>query len=848
MKPQLDPAAVADPTSADEILGVFLDYLEATGVVPYDHQEQAILEGLEQRNVILNTPTGSGKSLVALAWQFRSLVQQRRSYYTVPVKALANEKFLSLCRIFGPEKVGMITGDASVNPTAPLICCTAEILAMTALREGAGAPIDEVIMDEFHFYSDTSRGFAWQVPLLTLPRARFLLMSATLGDSTFFQTELTRLTGAPTVLVKSDQRPVPLVFEWSETPLEEKVVSCVESGKAPVYLVHFTQLACAKTAQNLLSFNVCSREEKRRIAELLSDADFRSPYGKEVAKLLRHGIGIHHAGLLPKYRMLVEKLAQQGLLKVICGTDTLGVGVNVPIRSVMFTQLCKFDGRQTRILSVRDFQQICGRAGRRGFDDIGYVIAQAPEHVIENLRLQQKAGKKPVVKRKPPEKGFVAWDEKTFRKLIESPPEPLTSKFPLRFGTLLPVLGRRGEDGCRALRKLIRDCHESPARKKTLRKHAFRQFRALVEAKVLDILPPAARSGPAKLALNMALPDDFTMHQSLGLYLMDAVTHLDAASEDYPLQVISLVESILENPEVILRKQCDLLRAELVAKLKDEGVEYQERMMLLDEVEWPQPGKAFIQQTFQEFTAGKPWLADGGGVQPKSIAREMFEFWQSFEDYIKTYGLERSEGVLLRYLTEVCRVMAQTLPPSCKTPEIEEAERFFEDIVRGVDSSLLDEWEALRNPGEAPSRREPTPMAPVAFTRNVPAFTRALRRAVFDVVKSLATGQTSLTLTLVEAEDPSGSPWTQARLDDALDAYVADHERMRLDPPARAHGHTHLRPCPKRGPRLWLCSQILVDPDEFNDWQLTFEIPLDRCDAEQRVVLQLVDFGPVSQS
>ncbi len=450
--PALDSTRLVDPSSNDEVLDAFLSYLVETGIEPYDHQEAAILELFAGSNVILNTPTGSGKSLVAMAVQFRAVCQGRRCYYTVPVKALANEKFLSLCNTFGPEQVGMITGDATVNPGAPVICCTAEILSNLALREGAAACVDDVIMDEFHYYSDSDRGVAWQVPLLTMPQATYLLMSATLGDTSFFERTINELTGKPTVLVKSDQRPVPLEFEYSTTPLEEKIEELVVAGKSPIYLVHFTQLSCAQTAQNLMSRNYCSKEEKEAIAAELIDADFRSPYGKEIKKLIRHGLGIHHAGLLPKYRVLVEKLAQKGLLKVICGTDTLGVGVNVPIKTVLFTQLFKYSGQKTKTLAVRDFHQISGRAGRRGFDTQGYVMAQAPEHVIANIKGEQKAeekGKKNrFVKQKPPEKGFVMWDENTFRSLIDSPPEKLSSSFSMHHGMLLNVLSRRDEDGC----------------------------------------------------------------------------------------------------------------------------------------------------------------------------------------------------------------------------------------------------------------------------------------------------------------------------------------------------------------------------------------------------------------
>ena len=835
----LDPATLADPSSSDEILSAFLDYLVETGVEPYDHQEQAILELFAGNNVILNTPTGSGKSLVALALHFKAICQKRRSYYTVPIKALANEKFLSLCKVFGPENVGMITGDATVNPGAPVICCTAEILANLALREGDKAEVDDVIMDEFHYYSDLSRGFAWQVPLLTLPQARFLLMSATLGETAFFEKTLTDLTGAPTVLVKSEQRPVPLDFIYSETPLQEKITELVEQDRAPIYLVHFTQRACAETSQNLMSANFCSKEEKKEIAEVLHDANFRSPYGKEVSKLLRHGIGIHHAGLLPKYRILVEKLTQKGLLKVICGTDTLGVGVNVPIRTVVFTRLFKYDGSSTKTLAVRDFKQIAGRAGRRGFDTLGTVVAQAPEHVIENIRLEKKAatsGKKSFVKRKPPEKGFVNWDENSFRRLIDGAPEKLVSSLQVQHSTLLNVLGRGHEDGCAALRKIIDDSHETPAKKKALKRRAFQLFRGLVEGDILRIIPPAERKGPVKVRLNIELQEDFSMNQALGLYLLDTIPLLDREAPDHALNVISLVEAILENPDAILRKQVDLLKGELINRLKNEGVEYEERMERLEEVEWPKPGKDFIYDTYNNFVAGRPWMKEAS-VRPKSIAREMFEHWQSFEDYVKTYGLERSEAVLLRHLSEVYKVLSQTVPPMAKTEELVEAEEYLEDILRNVDSSLLDEWEKLRNPDYVPEADKPVAeRKAVAFTRNRPAFTRALRNAVFTLVKAFAEGNTAAILAQIEPNDADDQPWTAARIEALLDDYHAGHERIRLDPEARAAKHSRIS---DEDPRRWTHEQILVDPEEHNDWSLHLVIDLDRSDAEARPVLIL---------
>lgn len=845
----LSPESLPPQPDADTILNAFLEFLAASGTEPYDHQEEAILELFQDKNVILDTPTGSGKSLVALAMQFKSICQGRRSYYTVPIKALANEKFLSLCHTLGAEHVGLLTGDATVNPRAPVLCCTAEILANIALREGAHALVDDVIMDEFHYYSDHSRGGAWQIPLLALPRARFLLMSATIGDSSFFSKTLTALTGAETVLVQSDQRPVPLEFSYSTTQLVDQVAELVDGGRAPVYLVHFSQKACADTARDLLSTNFCSKEEKAAITAALATADFRSPYGRELSKIIRHGIGIHHAGLLPKYRLLVEKLTARGLLKVVCGTDTLGVGVNVPIRTVMFTALCKYDGRTTRILPVRDFRQIAGRAGRRGFDNVGYVVAQAPEHVIENLKLEEKAAANPnkkrsFVKRKPPEKGYVHWDEATFEKLRAAPPEPLSSQFIITHGTLLNVLAREHEDGCAALRKLISDSHETATKKRALRKHAFKLFRGLVEANILHIIPPAKRSGPRKVALDIELPEDFSINHALGLWLLDAIPQLDAEDADHALNVISLVEAILENPEAILRKQTDLIKTELMGRLKDEGVEYDERIARLEEVEWPKPGKEFIYTTFNDFKLRHPYLGDEN-VQPKSIAREMIEHYQSFEDYVKTYKLERIEAVLLRHLTEVYKVLAQTVPETLKTEAVQDSEAFLELIVRHTDSSLLDEWQSLSGnaptaPSDAPDAR-PAPPAP-PFTRQKTNFRRQLRNHLQTLLTALSRYQTETALSLIEPADSDGKPWTPERIHRLLDAFHEVRHRIRLDPEARNARHTHLA---EDGLTI---DQTLVDPDDLNDWTLRLTLDVAKSDETLTPVLRLENIGPIHET
>lgn len=829
-----------ESTDPDDILSSFLDYTLECGIELYDHQEEAVLEILAGRNVILNTPTGSGKSLVALAMQYESWCLGRKSYYTVPVKALANEKFLSLCKTFGAEHVGLITGDATVNEDAQIICCTAEILAHLALREGAFAEVNDVIIDEFHYYADRERGVSWQIPILTLPQAKFLLMSATFGDTEFFSEELTRVTGTETALVQSDDRPVPLEFTYSETRLEDKIAELTESGKAPIYLVNFTQLACARVGQNLLSTNFCTKEEKQTIAQQLKDERFNSPYGKEISKLLRHGIGIHHAGLLPRYRVLVEKLTQQGLLKVICGTDTLGVGVNVPIRTVVFTQLCKYDGQSNRILTVRDFKQICGRAGRRGFDDIGYVVAQAPEHVVENIKLKAKAAAKgrKVVLKKPPERGFVHWEENTYEKLQNSPPEKLDSSFVLQPNLLLNVLSRDGEDGCAAMKALIEDCHEPAIRKSQLRRRGRKIFRSLVEGEVLTIIPIKDRTDSRKVRVNIDLQQDFSLNHALGLWLLDTLPKLDAEAPEYVFNILSLVEAIVENPTVILRKQLDKIKGELVAEMKADGIEYDERMERLEEVTHPMPGADFIYDTFNDFVREYPWI-EKESIRPKSIAREMFENYQSFEDYIKHYQLERSEGVLLRYLSEVYKVLAQTVPDQIKTEEVWEAEEYLRSELRRTDSSLVDEWEKLRDPSyQAPelaeTKRESKPVI-VPITQNESRFERLVRAAVMEVVKHLARkNYDGLNESISNAPD-----WTKATLDTYLSDYLETHERIRLDPEARSRNHCRI----SKDKDQWQVEQTLIDPEEFNDWAIRIVVDLSASREADDVVIALEHFG-----
>ena len=825
--------------STDDLLDAILEWAAASGLELYPHQEDAVLGLLAGDNVVLATPTGSGKSLVALSGAFAMVAQDRRAVYTAPTKALVSEKFFELVATLGPERVGMVTGDASVNADAPVVSCTAEILAQQALRHGADTPVDLVVMDEFHYYGDRDRGWAWQVPLLELSRARFLLMSATLGDTDRLRRDLTERTGRHTELVASAERPVPLDCEYRETTLLDSVKQLLEEGKVPVYIVHFTQKQATARAQSLTSLNVLNRSEKQAVKEAVHGFRFDTPIGKDLRRFVLSGIGVHHAGLLPKYRLLIENLAQQGLLRLICGTDTLGVGVNVPIRTVLFTQLHKYDGRRTRVLSVRDFQQIAGRAGRRGFDTAGSVWVQAPEHAVENKRAEERAAENPkkhkkLVKKRPPTSNYAHYDADTLERLWSGQPEKLRSRFQVSHAMMLNVLDRPG-DGCTAMKRLLLDNHEPRTRKRRHIRRSVGVFRSLLDAGVVEVLDePDGLGRPVRL--NLDLQDDFRLNQPLGLFVVEAVPVLDMSAPDYYMQVLSLAESVLEDPMPVLLAQRDQARTELLGRMKAEGVEYTERMERLAEVTWPRPEAEFIDPAFDVFARCHPWV---GNLRPspKAVVRDMLEHADTFNQYVSRYGLKRSEGVLLRYLTDCCKALKQTVPVDAADDELTAVTEWLEATVRRVDSSLLDEWEQLRNPeavGEAgiatPGVADEAGIAtpePADITANRKAFNLMVRKELFMWVELLSHRDYSALAARLDGLE-------EVDLEDAMTDYWAEHEWVGIDAEARSSRWTTIDETAR------LATQTLVDPLGYCEWVLDAEIDLPESRSQQRAVLRLM--------
>jgi hypothetical protein len=865
----------AEAHNPDALFAAFESWVGDHDLALYDHQAAALIATLAGDNTVITTPTGSGKSLIATAGHFATLAARGRSYYTAPIKALVSEKFFALCEIFGPDLVGMVTGDASVNPEAPIVCCTAEILANIALRQGSSADIDLVVADEFHFIADRDRGWAWQVPLSELPQAQFMIMSATLGDVSALVDALTASTGRATEQIGEATRPVPLLYSYQRTAIHDTIASLVHDAQAPIYVVHPTQKGATEQAQALMSMPLITPDERRAIHQAMADFRFSPGFGPTLRRLLDAGIGVHHAGLLPKYRRLVEVLAGLGLLKVICGTDTLGVGINVPIRTVLFASLVKFDGHRERLLRAREFHQLAGRAGRAGFDTVGYVVAQAPDHEVENTRLELKAGgdamKLRSMRKAKPAPGRANYSEASFDKLIAAAPETLHPTMMVSHAMLLHLL-QRDQDTAAALVHIIDAAVPDAKGRRRLLLRAVQLGKALLRAGVV-VRRDRPTAGGRHYDLAEELQDGFALNQPLSAFALAAFELLDAASPDFALDMVSIVESTLEDPTVILLAQQNQARGELIASLKADGVDYDERIRLVDEVTWPRPLAELLEGALAVFGQTRPWIAEAR-LSPKSIVRDMFERAMTFGEFAAFYKVQRSEGLLLRYLSDAHRALRQTIPEASRTPELTDLIDWLGEVVAMTDSSLLDEWDALSHPGDATGPRPPAPERPL--TGNAKVFTTLIRNALFrrvllaadddvDALEALEDEANRLWLEASSAPgwtppvgrvapgdwlDPwagsvdgwtgdawSASAWTGDQWDEALSDYWDEHDTIGTDAAARGPALFMVKP----GQPLWAVRQIIADPQGNHDWSIQALVDPAASDRAERLVMRVTD-------
>lgn len=858
--------------TAEDAYGRFLEWVEARGIEPWPHQEEALFALAAGSNVILGTPTGSGKSLVAIGMMFMAMATGQRGYYTAPIKALVSEKFFYLVDIFGRDNVGMITGDSHINTDAPIICCTAEILANQALREGEDTDVGFVAMDEFHFFSDPDRGWAWQVPLLTLPHTQFMLMSATLGDMTAISQALERHTGRDVETIADAPRPVPLSYEYVKTGLEGTVELALRQGDSPLYIVHFSQDAALASARALASYGVATKEQREAIKEAIKGGRFTTAFGKTLKHLISCGVGLHHAGLLPRYRLLVEKLAQQGLLPVICGTDTLGVGINVPIHTVLLTGLTKFDGYKQRRLRSREFHQIAGRAGRSGFDTEGVVIAEAPEYEIENHKAELKAMGDPkkmkkLKKKKPPE-GFVTWNQGTFDRLIESAPETLKPRMRITNSMVLAEV-EQGGNAWRRVLTLIEDSLQTDEEKERLRARAAQIFATLIDAGVVvreeldengkpiaapdspdqteaasaptdaperdsdadidadieaepestaanDAEVAAFLDGDASYYLTVDLPEDFALDQPLSPFMLAALELLDPESETYALDVISMAEATLEDPKQILRAQERQARDRAMNEMKAEGIDFEERVEKLQDITYPKPLEDMLAAAFEQYCSKVPWAGDYE-LSPKSVLRDMLESGSDFKGYIARYNVARCEGILLRYLTEAYRTLDRTIPHDKRNEELNDVVAWLGLVVRSVDSSLVDEWE---NAGSTLDAAPPRPADAVVIDRR--GLTVLVRNSLFQRVRLAARGRADQLGALDEDWGMGELRWRRV-----LDAFFEAHEELLTDADARSMAFLSIDDADEKTDHVWHVHQVFSDSDGDRDFGIMADVDLD---------------------
>ncbi len=817
----------------DEAFERFLTWCDERGIALWPHQEEALMDLAAGDHVILGTPTGSGKSLVALGMLFLGMAQGRRAYYTAPIKALVSEKFFDLVEVLGRDNVGMITGDTRINTAAPVICCTAEILANQALREGEDADVGVVAMDEFHYLADPDRGWAWQVPLLTLPHAQFMLMSATLGDTAAIASLLERSTGTPVDTIADAPRPVPLSFSYVDTALEATVELALRRDEAPLYIVHFSQDAALATASSLANFGITTKEQRAAIKEAARGTRFTTAFGKILKRLIGCGVGVHHAGMLPRYRLLVERLAQQGLLPVICGTDTLGVGINVPIHTVVLTALTKFDGHRMRRLRAREFHQIAGRAGRAGFDTEGLVIAEAPEYEIENAKLVAKAGDDPrklrKIKRKKPPEGFVTWNKQTFERLCAAAPETLRPRLRITHSLVLAMV-ERGGDARSRVHELIAASLQTPEEKLKLEARADEIFATLIDTGVVvrteEPEPDAGESG-VSYALTVDLPEDFALDQPLSPFLLAALELLDPASETYTLDLISMVEATLEDPKQVLRAQERAARDRAMAEMKADGVEYEERLERIADVTYPKPLEDLLDVAFARYCERVPWANDYE-LSPKSVLRDMVESAADFKGYIQRYNIARSEGILLRYLTEAYRSLDRTIPVSRRTEQLSDIISWLGFLVRSIDSSLVDEWASA---GEAAALETAAPTAADAVVADRRGVTLLVRNALFRRVRLAAANKPDELGALDEDWGMGEARWRRA-----LETFYDVHDEILLTADARSSAFLSIDESDELTDHVWHVHQVFLDSDDDRDFGIMADVDLDATQEEGAAV------------
>lgn len=707
------------PTDGELELSFYEKFLWGRGLEPYPVQEQAISKILAGQSVLVTVPTGTGKTLMAKAALHAAMERNQRAIYTTPLRALTEEKYRELCGDFGEGYVGFATGDYKVNREAPIQVEVAEILWNRIVAEKHVSPADIVIMDEGHYFNDPERGYVWEQSIIGLdPRTQLVILSATVGRPEQFThwVELTRRM--PMALVESRERKVPLVHEFREDMMIDTVRELAHTGDVPAIIFVFGREQCFEVARLLKS---CRRfttdEEKVRVEAMCDAALLETGVAKELRALLTHGIGIHHAGILPRYKQLVEQLALERLIKFVVSTETIAAGINLPARTVVFPALRKFIKKEARLVTAAEYHQMAGRAGRPQFDDRGLAITLAPEEVVSDIKKKLKdASKRPAydeakVKRgvyaqaqaDAKKRGDIVWTPEIHADLVKGEPAELRSKTKITAEQVLAI----------GLPDLTAT---------TLPGDAAAQRMADAEAS----LPPSMRLDIVTVIENLLLTERERkeLHKVLAQLVanMKAIGVIDEHGHQVKGEMIRelqgmdglLIYYILFNHQleyIELRELVeylidhDIIQRQLDRKGEDAKREWmrtkiREMRETNPQVSWEDVEAAWekefprvptkIELIHQEFSAQVPHPELHGGKKPKTTWAQLEDSGLTFLEFVDKHGLDHEEGNLFSYLVRVMN-FARKLHTAAHLTEFEDMAERVQRLLARVDVRLVDD-------------------------------------------------------------------------------------------------------------------------------------------------------------
>jgi hypothetical protein len=708
-------------SDADLELAFYDKFLLSRGLEPYPVQEQAVTAIFAGKSVLVTVPTGTGKTLMAKAALFRAVGRGERAIYTTPLRALTEEKYRELCADFGDENVGFATGDYKVNREAPIQVEVAEILWNRIVADKHVAPAEIVVMDEGHYFNDPERGYVWEQSIIGLdPRVQLVILSATVGHADRFcqWVEVTRRV--PMALVESRERKVPLVHEYREEMLIDTVRDLAHGGDVPAIVFVFGREQCFEVARLLKS---CRRfttdEEKAKIDAMCDEALLPSGEAKELRPLLTHGIGVHHAGILPRYKQLVEQLALERLIKFVVSTETIAAGINLPARTVVFPSLRKFIKQQPRMITAAEYHQMAGRAGRPQFDDRGLAITLAPEQVVSDLKKELKdAAKRPAydeakvkktvygrARADAQRKNDLIWTPETHAELVRGEPAELRSKTKISAEQVLAIglpdltaakipqseAELRMAEAERSLPPSMRldivTVIENLLLTERERKELLKVLAQLVDnMKALGVLDEHGKQVSGEMIRQLQGMDGLFIYYVLFNHQLDYE------------ELRQLVEYLIDH---------DIIQRQLDRKGEDEKREWMRNKLRELRLENPHVTWDDVEAQYEaehprqftkielihgEFAAKVPHPELHGGKKAKNTWAQLEDGGLGFLEFVEKHGLEHEEGNLFSYLVRVMN-FATKLGEASQLPEFSDMAERVRKLLARIDLRLVeDRW------------------------------------------------------------------------------------------------------------------------------------------------------------